>query len=99
MSTWKTQEFFEYDDGTVMTHEMLHDVFDQTIKNNVLYVTSDNHRHRTSFTLRHYYGRELRRCLKRTGMNVLDVFGNIEGAKLTNRDIRMLVLAEKTPER
>ena len=95
MAQWKTQEFFEYDDGTVMLHEILHDAFKQTIRNNVLYITKDNVRHRTGFTLRHYYGRELRACLAKAGMEVVGTYGNTEGDELTNRDIRVLVLAEK----
>ena len=97
MPQWKRQEFFEYDDGTVMLHEMLHDTFNQTIKNNVLYITSDNVRHRTGFTLRHYYGRELRQCFEKAGMNVIGAYGNTDGDELTNRDTRVLVLAEKPP--
>lgn len=95
MSGWKTQEFFEYGDGTVMLHEMIHDVFQQTIKNNVLYITKDNQRHRTGFTLRHYYGRELQQCIKQAGMRTLAAYGSTEGTPLTNRDTRVLVLAEK----
>jgi SAM-dependent methyltransferase len=98
MAGWKTQEFFEYDDGTVMLHEMIHDVFNQTIKNNVLYITKDNQRHRTGFTLRHYYGRELRQCLAHAGMKVISVYGDTEGKELTNQDIRVLILAEKVNE-
>lgn len=96
MPGWKTQEFFEYDDGTVMLHEMLHDTFNQTIRNKVLYITKDNERHRTGFTLRHYYGRELRQCFAKAGMKVIGTYGNTEGDELTNRDIRVLVLGEKT---
>ncbi|MBN1436066.1 MAG: class I SAM-dependent methyltransferase [Sedimentisphaerales bacterium] len=95
MPNWKTQEYFEYDDGTIMLHEMLHDTFNQTIKNNVLYITKDNHRHRTGFTLRHYYGRELRQCLANAGMNFLAAYGDLDGNPLTNRDTRVLVLAQK----
>ena len=95
MPNWKTQEFFEYDDGTIMLHEMLHDTFNQTIKNNVLYITKDNQRQRTGFTLRHYYGRELQQCFEKAGMSVIDHYGNTEGDPLTNRDVRVLVLGEK----
>jgi ubiquinone/menaquinone biosynthesis C-methylase UbiE len=95
MSGWQKQEFFEYDDGTVMMHEMIHEVFDQKIVNKVLYITKDNQRHRTGFTLRHYYGRELQQCFARAGMKIIATYGGIEGEKLTNRDIRVLVLAEK----
>jgi SAM-dependent methyltransferase len=95
MPNWKTQEFFEYDDGTVMLHEIIHDVFNQTIKNNVLYITKDNQRHRTGFTLRHYYGRELQQCFQRAGMKTLAAYGSTEGDPLTNRDIRVLLLGEK----
>lgn len=96
MPQWKQQEFFEYDDGTIMLHEMLHDTFNQTIENKVLYITSDNERHRTGFTLRHYYGRELRQCFEKAGMNVIATYANTEGDELTNRDTRVLVLGEKT---
>ncbi len=95
MAIWKNQEFFEYEDGTVMLHEMIHDVFDQTIQNKVLYITQDNRRHRTGFTLRHYYGRELRQCFEKANMNVINVFGSLEGKPLTSRDTRVLVLGEK----
>jgi len=95
MANWKTQEYFEYDDGTIMLHEMVHDVFNQTIKNNVLYITKDNLRHRTGFTLRHYYGRELQECLNKADMKPVATYGSTEGDELTNRDIRVLVLAEK----
>lgn len=98
MADWKTQEFFEYDDGTIMLHEMHHAVFNQTIKNDVLYITKDNRRHRTGFTLRHYYGRELRCCLAHAGLKVLAVYGDTKGKELTHNDIRVLVLAQKTPE-
>ncbi|MBN1766503.1 MAG: class I SAM-dependent methyltransferase [Sedimentisphaerales bacterium] len=96
MVDWKQQEFFEYDDGTIMLHEMIHDVFDQKIVNHVLYITKDNQRHRTGFTLRHYYGRELQQCLQKAGMKTIGAYGNLDGDKLTNRDIRVLVVAEKT---
>ncbi len=95
MTNWKTQEYFEYDDGTIMLHEMLHDVFEQTIKNNVLYITKDNDRHRTGFTLRHYYGRELQQCFDKAGMNILEHYSTMDGAPLTNRDIRILILGQK----
>ena len=95
MPNWKTQEYFEYEDGTIMLHEMLHDTFNQTIKNNVLYITKDNHRHRTGFTLRHYYGRELQACLKKAGMTPISAFGNTDGDPLTNRDIRVLLLSQR----
>ncbi len=95
MSGWKQQEFFEYDDGTVMCHDIIHNVFDQTIENKVLYITADNTRHRTGFTLRHYYGRELRECFCKAGMKVLGAYGNLAGDALTNRDIRVLVVGEK----
>lgn len=95
MPHWKHQEYFEYDDGTIMLHEMLHDTFNQTIKNNVLYITRDNQRHRTGFTLRHYYGRELQQCFANAGMKVIDHYANTEGDPLTNRDTRVLVLGEK----
>ena len=96
MSGWQKQEFFEYNDGTVMLHEMTHNVFEQTIDNHVLYITKDNQRHRTGFTLRHYYGRELTACLERSGMEVLQTFGDTEGTPLNNRHIRVLVLAQKS---
>ena len=96
MPVWKTQEYFEYDDGTIMLHEMIHDVFEQTIKNNVLYITADNHRHRTGFTLRHYYGRELRAALRQAGLGTTAVYGDLEGKPLDNRDIRLLLVAQKT---
>jgi len=96
MGSWKNQEFFEYDDGTIMLHEMIHDIFNQTIENKVLYITKDNHRHRTGFTLRHYYGRELQQCFARAGMKVIGAYGNTDGEPLTSSDIRVLVLAEKT---
>ena len=95
MPNWKTQEYFEYDDGTLMLHELRHDVFNQTIKNEVLYITKDNHRHRTGFTLRHYYGRELRGCFERAGMHVIAAYGDLEGTPLNNRHTRVLLLAEK----
>ncbi len=95
MSNWKTQEFFEYEDGTVMLHEILHDVFNQTIQNKVLYITQDNQRHRTGFTLRHYYGRELQECFRRAGLKTLAAYGSTDGEELTNRDTRVLVLGEK----
>jgi cyclopropane fatty-acyl-phospholipid synthase-like methyltransferase len=95
MPVWKNQEFFEYDDGTVMLHEMIHDVFNQTIKNNVLYITKDNERHRTGFTLRHYYGRELQHCFEKAGMRITGHYGNLDGSPLTNRDTRVLVVGEK----
>jgi len=95
MPVWKNQEFFEYEDGTVMLHEMIHDVFNQTIKNNVHYITKDNERHRTGFTLRHYYGRELQHCFERAGMPVTGHYGNLAGLPLTNRDTRVLVVGEK----
>ena len=41
MSNWKTQEFFQYDDGTVMCHDIILNVFDQTIVNKALYITAD----------------------------------------------------------
>ncbi len=92
---WKHQEFFEYDDGTVMCHDIIHNVFDQTIVNKVLYITADNVRHRTGFTLRHYYGRELRECFRKAGMKVIGAYGNLAGDELTNKDIRVLVVGEK----
>ena len=95
MAGWKDQEFFEYEDGTVMLHEMIHDIFNQTIENKVLYITKDNRRHRTGFTLRHYYGRELQQCFEKAGMKVLGAYGNTEGEPLTNKDIRVLILGEK----
>ncbi len=95
MPNWKTQEFFEYDDGTIMLHEMIHEVFDQKIVNKALYITKDNHRHRTGFTLRHYYGRELRQCFAKAGMKVVAVYGSAQGDPLTNRDIRALILGQK----
>ena len=95
MPNWKDQEYFEYEDGTVMLHEMIHDVFNQTIKNKVLYITKDNQRHRTGFTLRHYYGRELRQCFEKAGMKVIDHFGSLSGETLTNRDTRILVVGQK----
>jgi len=95
MANWKTQEFFEYDDGTIMLHEILHDVWSQTIQNHVLYITKDNQRHRTGFTLRHYYGRELQQCFQRAGLKTLAAYGSIDGGALTNRDTRILVLGEK----
>jgi SAM-dependent methyltransferase len=95
MLNWKTQEFFEYDDGTIMLHEMIHNVFDQKIVNKVLYITKDNQRHRSGFTLRHYYGRELRQCFERAGMEMIGAYGNTQGDELTNRDTRVLVLGQK----
>ena len=92
---WKEQEFFEYEDGTVMCHDIIHNVFDQTIENKVLYITKDNTRHRTGFTLRHYYGRELRACFAKAGMKVIGAYGNLDGRELTNKDIRVLVVGEK----
>ncbi|MBN1846512.1 MAG: class I SAM-dependent methyltransferase [Sedimentisphaerales bacterium] len=96
MAGWKTERVIEFDDGTIMTHQITHDVFDQTIRNDVLYITADNRRHRTGFTLRHYYGRELRRCLGRAGLDVVAVYGDKQGKELTNRDDRMLIVAQKT---
>ncbi|MCF7957008.1 MAG: methyltransferase domain-containing protein [Phycisphaerae bacterium] len=95
MGTWKTQEYFEYDDGTIMLHEMIHEVFEQKIVNKVLYITKDNVRHRTGFTLRHYYGRELTRCFEKAGMKVVGAFGTLKGDPLTNKDTRVLVVGEK----
>ncbi|MBI9016821.1 MAG: class I SAM-dependent methyltransferase [Phycisphaerae bacterium] len=98
MGPWQNQEFFEYEDGTVMLHEMIHNVFDQEIVNKVLYITKDNLRHRTGFTLRHYYGRELRKCLRKAGMEVVATFGSLEGNPLTARDRRVLIQARKIAE-
>ena len=95
MPNWKTQEYFEYEDGTIMLHEMIHDTFNQTIKNNVLYITKDNERHRTGFTLRHYYGRELQTCLKKANLTPISTYANTEGDPLTNRDTRVLLLSQR----
>jgi SAM-dependent methyltransferase len=95
MGPWQKQEFFEYEDGTVMCHDMTHNVFDQTIENKVLYITKDNKRHRTGFTLRHYYGRELRSCFSKAAMNVLATYGDLKGKLLDDRDTRVLVLGQK----
>lgn len=96
MGGWKTQRFIEFDDGTVLLHSLHHDVFNQTIKNEALYITKDNQRHRTGFTLRHYYGRELRQCFEKAGMNVIAVYGDKQGGELTNKNDRMLVLGQKS---
>jgi len=96
MANWKTERAIEFEDGTIMTHKLTHDVFNQTIRNDVLYITKDNQRHRTGFTLRHYYGRELQQCFDKAGLKVIDVFGDKQGKNLANQDDRMLILAEKT---
>ena len=95
MKNWMKQEFFEYPDGTIMLHNIKHNVFQQTIENDVLYITKDNHRHRTGFTLRHYYGRELQQCFEKAGLKVVSVHGDMEGSELSNRDTRILLVAEK----
>ena len=89
------QEFFEYEDGTIMLHNIKHNVFQQTIENDVLYITKDNHRHRTGFTLRHYYGRELQQCLEKAGLKVASIYSDMEGSELSNSDTRILLVAEK----
>jgi len=95
MKNWMKQEFFEYADGTIMLHNIKHNVFQQTIENDVLYITKDNHRHRTGFTLRHYYGRELQQCFEKAGLKVVSAHGDLEGTTLSNSDTRILVLGEK----
>jgi len=95
MKNWLKQEFFEYADGTIMLHNIKHNVFHQTIENDVLYITRDNRRHRTGFTLRHYYPRELQRCFEQAGLKVVSVYGDLEGSVLSNSDTRILVVGEK----
>ena len=97
MANWKTQEFFRYDDGTVMCHDIILNVFDQTIVNKALYITADGQRHKTGFTLRHYYGRELRKCFDTAGMDVIGTYGSLDGAPLKHTDTRVLVIGRKRP--
>lgn len=95
MPDWKTQVVRKYDDGTIMIQHIHHNVFDQTIVNDVLYITPDNRRHETGFTLRHFYGRELQVFFTNAGMPVIAHYGNIDGDPLTNCDTRVLVVGRK----
>ena len=95
MPTWKSQRHLKFPDGTVLLHDLEHDVFNQTIKNTALYITADNTRHQTGFTLRHYYGRELRQALQSAGLNVLATYGDRSGKTLQNTDTRILLIAQK----
>jgi len=95
MAGWKTQRWIEFEDGTVLLHGIEHNVFDQTIRNTALYITAENERHRTGFTLRHYYGRELRACFEKAGMDVAAVYGDKSGKALANTDSRVIVIGQK----
>lgn len=99
MPDWKTQIVRKYDDGTIMIQGIRHDVFNQLIHNDVLYITTDNRRHETGFTLRHFYGRELRQYFEKAGLSVIGHYGSLAGDPLTNRDTRVLVVGQKRGER